>query len=252
MKKCYSGLFVLALVMVFSSCMSPSKLYYFHDLQVGKDSLDAAEQSNLVRIKKGDRIQITVSSADPAITAFLNPFGTVNSGSFEAQANNGYLVSQEGEIDFPMVGKVKLDSLTTKEAGEMLRDKLSYWYRDLFVDVNLTGRVFFMSGRNGTTIPIRNERLTIFEAISQSGVQDYYDKKDKVWVVREVNGERDYARVNLNKKDVFQSPYYYLRNNDLIYLQPARISTFLAPNGVGRVALAVTGILVTLFIALRR
>ncbi|MBX2887264.1 MAG: polysaccharide biosynthesis/export family protein [Ferruginibacter sp.] len=252
MKKCYLGLLVMALMVVFSACMSPSKLYYFHDLQVGKAALDSAEQNNLIRIKKGDRIQITVSSPDPAITAYLNPFGTVTSGSLEVQANNGYLVNQNGEIDFPMVGKVLVDSLTTREAGEMLQDKLSYWYRDLFVNVNLSGRVFFMSGRNGTPIQIRNERLTIFEALSQSGVQDYYDKKDKVWIVRETNGEREFAQINLNKKDIFQSPYYYLRNNDLIYLQPNRISTFLAPNGIGRVALAVTGILVTLFIALRR
>src|SRR5690606_8820926 len=202
MNKFLLGLSLVTLLMALQSCISERKLYYFHDQQVTKQSLDSATQDALIRIKKGDRLQITVSSSDPAITAYLNPFGVAASVSFEQQSNNGYLVNEEGFIDFPQVGMIKVDSLTTKEAGKLLAEKLAYWYRDLFVDVNLAGRVYFMNGRNGTTIPLRNERLTIFEAVSQSGMQDPYDVKNKVWLVREDDGERTFAQLDLNSKEI--------------------------------------------------
>ncbi len=252
MNKFYLGGLCVLFLIFFQSCLSPSKLYYFHDQQVAKQKLDSLEQDKLVKIKKGDRLQITVSSPDPAITTYLNPFGVASAGSFEQQSNNGFLVSQEGMIDFPQIGKVKVDSITTKEAAEMISSKLSFWYKEIFVDVNLTGRVYFMSGRNGTDIPMRNERLTIFEAMAQSGVQDPYDKRHKVWLVREENGERDFAQLNLASKEIFNSPYYYLRNNDLIYLQPGRMSTFLSPNSPARSILTLSGVLLTLYIALRQ
>src|SRR5690606_5940520 len=89
MNKFLLGLSLVTLLMALQSCISERKLYYFHDQQVTKQSLDSATQDALIRIKKGDRLQITVSSPDPAITAYLNPFGVAASGSFEQQSNNG-------------------------------------------------------------------------------------------------------------------------------------------------------------------
>ena len=252
MKKVFLGIVGLMLLVFLQSCLSPSRLYLFHDQQVTKQTLDSLEQKKLIKVKKGDRLQVTVSSPDVGISTYLNPFGVANSVSFEQQSNNGYLVNQEGMIDFPKLGKVKVDSLTTQEIADTIYNKLSFWYKDLFVDVNLTGRVFFVNGRNGTDIQLRNERLTIFEALTQSGVQDPYDRRHKVWLVREENGERDFAQLNLASKEIFNSPYYYLRNNDLIYIQPGRMSSFMSATSPARGILTITGILLTLFIALRR
>jgi polysaccharide export outer membrane protein len=252
MKKFFLGVVSLLFLFSLQSCLTPSKLYLFHDQQVAKQTLDSLEQAKLVKIKKGDRLQVTVNSPDVNITAFLNPFGVGNSTSFEQQNTNGFLVSQEGFIDFPKLGKVKVDSLTTREAADLIYEKLSFWYKDLYVDVNLTGRVFFINGRNGTDIQMRNERLTIFEALSQSGVQDPYDKRNKVWLVREENGERDFVQLNLASKEIFNSPYYYLRNNDLIYVRPGRLSSLMSASSPTRSILTATGLLLTLIIALRR
>ncbi|RYG40419.1 MAG: hypothetical protein EOO01_27370 [Chitinophagaceae bacterium] len=252
MKKFFLGAVGVFFLLSLQSCLTPSKLYLFHDQQVAKQKLDSLEQAKLVKIKKGDRLQVIVNSPDVNITAFLNPFGVGNSTSFEQQNINGYLVSQEGFIDFPKLGKLKVDSLTTGEAAELIYEKLSYYYKDLYVDVNLTGRVFFINGRNGTDIQMRNERLTIFEALSQSGVQDPYDKRNKVWLVREENGERDFVQLNLASKEIFNSPYYYLRNNDLVYVRPGRLSSLMSASSPTRSILTATGLLLTLIIALRR
>jgi polysaccharide export outer membrane protein len=108
-----------------------------------------------------------------------------------------------------------------------------------------------MNGRNGTAIPIQNERLTVFEAIAQSGVQDAYDKRNEMWLVREDSGRREFTKLDLNSKKIFESPYYYLRSNDLLYMQPGKWSSFLSPTSPARGSITISAALVTILIALR-
>lgn len=253
MRKLFPVYGVLLLIILLNSCVSSSKLYYFNDKLPGKDTLDTTVQVSVQRVQKNDRLNITVSSTDPALTAYLNPFNVQSTGSSSAQqSNSGYLVSNNGTIEFPLLGTIKVQNLTTSEAAGLIKEKLSFYYKDLFVNVNLRGQVYFMNGRQGTPIPMINERLTIFEAISQSGLQDAFDKKHEVWLVRENNeGVRSYNKLNLNSKSIFQSPYYYLQNNDLIYMQPGKFSSFLSPNSPTRNIITLTGAIVAIFIAAR-
>lgn len=232
------------------SCVPANKLYYFHDLKPGVQQIDSSQQNAVIKINKGDRITIVVSSSDPTLTAFLNPFTNQNLGSLNQQFV-GYLVNQEGMINFPLLGQLQADGYTTDELTNIIRKKLEYYYKEPYVYVNIAGKVYFINGRNGTTIPLTNERLTILEAIAQSGVQDAYDKKSEVWLIREENGKRTFAQLNLNNKAIFDSPYYYLHNNDVLYLQPGKYS-FLASNSPARTALTFGGILFSLFFALRK
>ena len=242
--------FLLLICMV--SCVSPNKLYYFHDQVPSIQQIDSIQQNSLQRIQKSDRLSITVSSTDPSLTAYLNPFNIqTNSNNASQQSNTGYLVNAQGTIEFPLLGKVPVVGLSTVEAATLIRDKLSYYYKDLFVNVNLNGKVYFMNGRIGTTIPMQNERLTVFEAISQSGAQDPYDRKDDIWLVREDSGRRQFTKLNLNSKKIFESPYYYLRNNDLLYVMPGKNSAFFSPTSPARGIITVTGALVAVLIAIR-
>jgi polysaccharide export outer membrane protein len=253
MRKLFPVLAFLLFIILLNSCVSPSRLYYFNDKIPGKDTLDTAIQVSVQRIQKNDRLIITVSSTDPALTAYLNPFNVQSSGAIAAQqTNNGYLVNNSGAIEFPLLGTIKVWNLTTVEAAALIKEKLSFFYKDLFVNVNLRGQVYFMNGRLGTPIQMINERLTIFEAIAQSGVQDPFDKKNEVWLVRENNeGVRSYNKLNLNSKSIFQSPYYYLQNNDLIYMQPGKFSSFLSPNSPTRNIITIAGAILAIFIAVR-
>lgn len=233
------------------SCLSPKKLYYFHDQQVTKHQLDSVEQSAHLIIQKGNRLHITVTSPDPSVTAYLNPYNMSGSGSANQQSMSGFLVSQDGTITFPMVGDLEVAGLNTVEASKLLSEKLAVFYKDVFVNIIINGRVYFLNGRSGQVVQLSNERLTIFEGLTQMGIQDPYDIKDKVWLVREENGQREYAQLNLNSKEIFTSPYYYLHNNDLVYVKPSRMSSFLSPNSPLRNILTISGVALTLFLILR-
>jgi polysaccharide export outer membrane protein len=242
---------MMALIASLQSCLSPKKLYYFHDQTESKQRLDSLQQPENLKIKKGDRLQIVVTSPDPSVTLYLNPYS--NNYSTGGQIGIvGYLVDSTGSIIFPHVGVVKIDEMTTRSAAELIREKLLVYYKDIFVNVNIYGKVYFLNGREGKVIQMYNERMTIFEAIVQSGVQDPYDIKNKVWLVREENGERIHTQLDLNSKTIFESPYYYLHNNDLIYLKPGKLSSLLAQNSPARVALTFSGALLTaIFLILR-
>ncbi len=244
--------FIVLVIMSFASCVSPSKLYYFHDQVPSVQQLDSLQQYATHRIKQSDRLQITVSSTDPSLTAYLNPFNIqTNANNASQQTNTGYLVNAQGYIEFPLLGKITVQGLTTVEAAALIKEKLAFYYKDLFVNVNLNGKVYFMNGRVGTPISISNERLTVFEAISQSGAQDPFDKKNELWLVREDSGKRVFTKLDLNSKKIFESPYYYLRNNDLLYLQPGKNSAFFSPTSPARGIITLTGAIVAVLIALR-
>lgn len=242
-------IFISAGILLFG-CQSPNRLYYFNDLTSTSLRMDSIDQGRMQRIQKSDRLSVNVSSPEPILTAFLNPFNAQNVGNQVQQFNNGYLVNDKGNIFFPYLGELKVEGMTSSEAARMIRDKLSVYYKDIFVNVNIAGRVFFINGRQGSAIPMLNERLTIFEAVAQSGSQDAFDNKHEVWLVREEDGKRSMNRLNLNSKDIFTSPYYYLKTNDLIYVKPGRSTTFLSPGSPARNVLSITGAAVALIIAI--
>ncbi len=234
----------------FTSCGNSNKMY-FHDLQPAVKPLsDSAKLASELRIKQGDRIFIHVTSSDPTLTAFLNPFPNENFAS-SGQQSGGYLVNRSGEIDFPMLGTLKVDGYTSDELTRIIKTKLSVYYKDPYVYVNLTGRIYFINGRSGTTISLNNQRLTLLEAIAQSGTQDIYDRKNQMWLIREENGERTYARLDLTDKKIFDSPYFYLHNNDVLYLQPGKF-TFLSSNNPVRTAITFGALVLSLFLAIRK
>lgn len=249
MKKIWLALFVFAALYVLEGCVPTKKLYYFHDLAPTKQRLDSIDQGLQQKIQKSDRLLINVSSPEPSLTAFLNPFVSQNIGNTVQQYNNGYLVNDKGKIIFPYLGEIPVEGMTTTDASLLIKEKLSVYFKDIFVSVNIAGRAFFVNGRMGAVIPIINERLSIFEAMAQSGLQDAFDRKNQVWLVREENGERTFTQLDLNSKKIFTSPFYYLKSNDLIYVQPGKYSSFLAPGSPARNIITITGAIVTIFIA---
>lgn len=254
MNKYISGSLLIVVIALFlASCANPSKLYYFNDQLPSVQQYDSLKQFAVQRIQPADRIAITIGSTDPALTAYLNPFSSSTGQGSAIQQNpnnNGYLVSADGSIEFPLLGKVPVSGLTTVEAAKFIKDKLAYYYKDLFVNVNLNSKIYFLNGRQGTAIPMMNERMTIFEALTQSGIQDAFDIKNKVWLIREDSGKRYFTQVNLNSKKIFESPYYYLHSNDLIYMQQNKYSPVLSPTSPFRGVVAILGSLAAIIIAL--
>ena len=247
-----SFLFVLSLFLfALNSCIPARKLYYFHDQTPSVfNKVDSMRLASQQKIQKGDRLNVTVSSRDNTITDFLNPFSKQNSGASNG-LGIGYMVKNNGVIDFPLIGEIIVAGLTTEEASAIIKQKLNFFYKDPYVYVDLQGRVYFISGHGGNPVQILNERLTIFEAVSQFTSTNPYDIKDKVWIVREENGNRTYAQMNLNSKNIFTSPYYYLHNNDLIYIMPGKFSTFFGSGSLERNVFSVASAIFALIFAIR-
>ena len=243
---------LILLVSLFASCVSSKKLYYFYDQQTGTQSMDSLKEAAVQRIKPADRLSVTVSSTDPSLTAYLNPFNLqMSQSNGNQQSSSGYLVNNDGAIEFPLLGKVPVAGLNTSEAATLIKERLTYYYKDLFVNVNLIGKVYVLTGRQGVALPMANERMTIFEAIAQSGVQDPFDLKNQVWLVREDSGKRFFAKLDLNSKKIFESEYYYLHTNDMVYMKPSLYSSILHPSSPVRGIVTIAGSIAAILIAIK-
>lgn len=214
---------LLFLVAAFTSCVSPKRLFYFNDQVPSVQDLQNTRDFNVHLIKPNDKISVLVSCPEPSLTAYLNPLG--GGGGGNTNFHQGYLVNAEGSIEFPILGKVYVQGLSTVEAAALIKEKLSYYYKDLFINVVMLGRVYYITGKSGGSVAMQNERLTVFEALTQMPNLDPYDSRNDVWLVREDSGRRYFAKLNLNSKKIFESEYYFLKNNDLLYVKPSRFTS---------------------------
>lgn len=248
MKAFYSFFPYLTLILFVTSCSYTNKFYYFNNQTPSIQNFDTLKKFATLHVHKNDRLTITVSSTDPSLTAYLNPFGNNNLN----QSITGYLVNENGAIEFPLLGKLTVEGLTTAELSSLIKEKLTYYYKDLFVNVNINGRVYFINGNSGIAIPLINERTTIFEALSQTGLQQPFDIKNDIWLIREDSGKRYFAQLNLRDKKIFESPYYYLHNNDLLYNKPNKINLFLQSSSPFRNIISIVGALAALIFAIKK
>jgi len=219
------SVFLLMMINLCSCGLTKGKIL-FKDQQVSVQQLDSIKDFAIQRIQKSDRINITVSSTEPSLMAFLNPFGNFGGNN---NGISGYVVDLDGNIEFPLLGKIQINGLTSKETENIIRSKLAFYYKDLFVNVSLIGKVYIINGNEGTTINITNERLTILEAITQNlSKTDASDKSD-VWIIREDSGKRHFSKIDLTSKKIFESPYFFLRSNDFIYIMPNKYNWIISP-----------------------
>lgn len=210
---------LLGLVYTISSCNYEKKL---HDSLYFNDSLDSThkviqEYNPIVQID--DRLSIQVAALSPESVVPYNLSGGASSSS---SSGSGYLVEKDGTILFPQLGKVKVESRTLKSIRDELIIQLSKFITDPIVTVQFANAKVLVMGEVARVgaIPIPDGKLTIFEAITLSGdIVPFIGKKDNVLIIREENGQRVFARVNLQSHDIYKSPYYFLKQNDLVYVE---------------------------------
>lgn len=219
MKKIY-----LALLLLFTlaSCASRKNIVYLQPSQI---ELENMQTKYVPKIQQEDLLTITVSAADVKATL---PFsqqsvyqGAASSGS-DMAFKPTYLVDVNGEIDFPVLGKVKVGGLSRLEATDLLRSKLKQYIVD--PGVNLTFANFKITvlgevAKPGTyTLP--QERVTVLEALGLAGDLTIKGIRSNVLLIREKDGEKKMERLNLLSDSILNSPYYYLAQNDVIYVEP--------------------------------
>jgi polysaccharide export outer membrane protein len=209
-------LFVLTLL-IFSSCSR--NLVYFSDLpqqsQYTSNVLSIAEP----KIQSGDLLSIKVSSLSAESNAIFNA-GGVSTG--ENTNETGYQVDKTGYINFPIVGRVKLSGLTNDQAREKMTKEVLKYVKDPIINLRLLNFKVTVIGEvaRPNTFTVSNEKINLLEALGMAGDMTPYGKRHNVLVIREKEGQRTMARVDLNDKDVLNSPYFYLQQNDVVYIEP--------------------------------
>ena len=179
-------------------------------------------------IQKGDLLSISVSSLTPEVASVFNSTNTPTasySSDILAQTT-GYMVSQEGFIKFPMLGSINVVGMKKKAVENLITQKLreNKLLFDPIVNVrflNFHVTVLGEVNRPGY-INVPNDRVTILEAIGLAGDLTIYGKRDNVFLLRKEGDTKIVRRLNLNSKDVLTSPYFYLKSNDVLYVQPAK------------------------------
>ncbi len=239
---------LVAGIFVMLSCTSTKQVVYLNDLEkMDSGKLNKAQNVFENPIQKNDQLWITVGGSNPLDLPALNSgIGMVTgaTSSTITGAAIGYLVEADGKIQMPYIGKVQAEGLTRLQLEDSLTQQFKEYTKNPVVNVRFLNYNYSVMGEVNKkgTFNMVNERTTILEAISMAGDLTDFGKRDNVLVIREVNGVRNYARVNLLSKNLFKSPYYYLRTNDVVYVEPVK-SKFIARKGVPQyLAIAAVGL----------
>jgi|TARA_E500000318_G_scaffold112049_1_gene133649 polysaccharide export outer membrane protein len=202
------------------SCTPSKDVVYFQDASQFETLVD--DNTFTPKFKVDDLISIHVSTLDPEASAPFNLFRGAEEGVAMRPEQVNYLVDKNGEIDFPVVGKVKIEGLSPSETKQLLREKLKDYLKDPIINIrirNFTVTVLGAVNRPGT-YPITGEQITIMEALGYAGDINIKGKRDNVMVIRDFDGTKVYNRINLNSKEALKSPVYYLTQNDVVYVEP--------------------------------
>jgi polysaccharide export outer membrane protein len=229
-------LFITTLAFLLTACASREKMVYLVDIEQKETEIT---QNYEPKLQPDDVLSIVVSSNAPELVAKFNPGVTMYQAMTERtggqQRLQTYLINGDGDIVFPVVGKVKLGGLTTTQATEELTNVLTPHVVDATVNLRLMNFKVTVQGevaRPGT-FTVESERITLFQALSLAGDIALYGKRDNILLIREVDGKRTYNRVDITKPDFMESEFYYLAPNDVVYVEPNKIrinSSAVGPN----------------------
>ena len=225
MRTTIPSFFFIALLLSTSSCVTyPSLLNY---QQAPRLPIDPQNISNFepLTIQANDILQIRISSSsDLAIQPFSMGGGTNEEGQ-GGSSYDEFLVNSEGNIEFPTLGTIAVKGLTTESIKNQLLDRLNpYFEEPPIVQVQLTNFRVNVNGevaRPGS-FTVNNGRLTIIEALTMAGDFTPYSRRDSVLIIREENGLRSFGYVDFYSAEVFESDYFYLQQNDVVYVQPQK------------------------------
>lgn len=260
---CMIALVVLFCAVSSTSCTSTKKVVYFNDLtdSTAFASVKTAKAAFENTIQKNDQLWITVGGSNLDDLSVLNSGngigvggGNGNIGTSGNGAVIGYLVESDGKIKIPFLGKVQAEGLSRLQLENNLTELFKEYTRNPVVNVRFLNYSYSVLGevtRSGRYV-MQTERVTLLDAISQAGDLTDLGKRENITVIREENGERKIGKLNLLSKDLFNSPFFYLRNNDVVYVEPVKarfISRSGIPQYVSIVAIGLSMILTAVNIA---
>lgn len=231
-----AAFFLLAVWATFS-CSAPSRVTYFQDLRPGESEQKVIAATE-IKVRPGDKLSIIVNSRDPQLTQLFNlPYVgqqigqgavTANNTTNSSQGVSGYTVDEEGMIDFPVLGKIEIAGKNREEIAAFIKGELlaKNLVKDPVVTVEYMNLCISVLGE--VTKPgrysIDRDKVTVLDAISMAGDLTIYGKREKVLVLREEEGVQHVYGINLcSAEHLYTSPVYYLRQNDVVYVEPNNV-----------------------------
>ncbi|RZK45101.1 MAG: sugar transporter [Hymenobacter sp.] len=252
---------ILSAFLAASACGPSRSITYFNNLQNTGNTKEEIKNRADPKIQPDDLLSITVSSLNPEANLLFNsgviqaPNGTTGAAPITSKLNEGYLVDKNGTINYPVLGYIKLADLTREQAVEKMTVEIKRQIKDPIVNVRfLNFRITVIGEVNKpSSFTIPTERVNIMEALALAGDMTTFGKRENVLIIREADGVRTTTRVDLTNKEVLASPYYYLQQNDILYVEPAKIKRLQGGSGTFYVGLASAAVsILSLFIIFLR
>jgi len=220
----YYGMF-LPILFLFSCASHPEFIYLQNISEKQVEYASVVDTKNIIKIQPYDFLYIAVYSIDPLAAIPFNPqISAGQIGNVQPEII-GYKVGEDGFIDFPVVGRIAINGLTLRAAEGVLAEKVEAYLKEPVVSMkflNLKVSVIGEVNRPGTfDIPVEN--MTILQAIGLAGDISIYGDRANILIIREQDGVRSNGKINLLSTDIFNSPFYYLQQNDVIIVQPSEL-----------------------------
>lgn len=258
MKKLLLPIMVVTVILMMVGCGSSKQVAYWQNI----DSISLAASKGLydAKIMPKDELTILVQTTDPVTS---EPFNLRSTGQTSSKNQiTGYLVDNDGMINFPIVGKIHVAGLTKTECEDLIKSKIQPYLartENPLVSVRTSSYRITVIGevnRPGV-IPVATEKISLVEALAEAGDMTIYGKRDNVLLVREdKSGEKHKVRLNMNDANIINSPYYYLQQNDIVYVEPHKVkarNTFFGSNtSIFYSVIGITTSLVSLLITVLR
>ncbi|WP_186461821.1 polysaccharide biosynthesis/export family protein [Mucilaginibacter pallidiroseus] len=252
---------LLFTVVAFSSCVNTKRLKYFQDMPES----DSATPINIAAytettIQPDDILAININTIDPQATTAINSRNGgftnvgVNPQSGTINPVTGYLVDKTGFVDVPIIGRIKLGGLTTLEARDIVRKRATDFFKNPIVDVRFSNFRITVIGEvnKPASYVIPNEQVSLLDAIGYAGDLTVYGKRNNVLLIRkDAAGKNVTVRLDLTKKSTLNSPYFYLKQNDVVYIEPDKSKVQNNDNNVFRYITAGATVFTAIILAIR-
>lgn len=221
------------LAIFFMSCSETKRVTYLQEVE--SLPVEVLKQKSLLadpRIVPGDLLSISVGSDSPESVSIFNKISSSTSGitentttSFVSNNNSTYLVDNKGIIDFPIIGKLNIGGMTRTEAEEFIKSKIypQYVKKEPTVTIRVENFKIAVLGevKTPSIYNVPNERVSVLEAVAMAGDLQLTGRRDNVLLIRfKGDGSKEVARINLNDPNLLFSPYFYLQQNDILYVEP--------------------------------
>lgn len=222
---------VLILGLLFASCENTKKVAYFQDISLARQSqLSNTSKFTEPKIQADDILSISIFTIDPTTNMIVNQAGsqaisTITGPSASLGATpptSGFLVDKNGEIDLSVVGKVKVAGLTSYDARDLIKERAAVVYTNPNVQVRFANFKVTILGEvaRPASYVIPNEKVSVLDALGLAGDLTIFGKRENVTLIRDNGGKKEFARLDLNSTEIFKSPYFYLKQNDVLYVEP--------------------------------